>query len=142
MTMVPAAGLHSKCPSFSLMHFLSVGSPLMSGSTNRSENAPIFVGSEAAVWAETRAGAGPHRAEKLFGTKQIVTATATGKERVAYERWCERTRLLGGALDVLEVAGDGRVGTFAWNTSRHLELYFAVPSTGRVLHTLNIRLFP
>jgi fatty-acyl-CoA synthase len=33
------------------------------------------------------------------------------------------------------------VGTFAWNSTRHLELYFAVPCTGRVLHTLNIRLF-
>ena len=30
----------------------------------------------------------------------------------------------------------------AWNTGRHLELYFAAPCTGRVLHTLNIRLFP
>ena len=29
-----------------------------------------------------------------------------------------------------------------WNTARHLELYFAAPCTGRVLHTLNIRLFP
>src|SRR4029077_20076425 len=37
---------------------------------------------------------------------------------------------------------DGRVATFAWNTDRHLELYFAAPCTGRVLHTLNIRLFP
>ena len=37
---------------------------------------------------------------------------------------------------------DGRVATFAWNTARHLELYFAAPCTGRVLHTLNIRLFP
>jgi fatty-acyl-CoA synthase len=34
------------------------------------------------------------------------------------------------------------VGTFAWNSARHLELYFAAPCTGRVLHTLNIRLFP
>ena len=32
--------------------------------------------------------------------------------------------------------------TFAWNTARHLELYFAAPCSGRVLHTLNIRLFP
>ncbi|WP_153070026.1 AMP-binding protein, partial [Escherichia coli] len=35
----------------------------------------------------------------------------------------------------------GRVGTFCWNTPAHLELYFAVPCSGRVLHTLNIRLF-
>ena len=45
-------------------------------------------------------------------------------------------------LDGLGVSDDGRVGTFAWNTARHLELYFAAPCTGRVLHTLNIRLFP
>lgn len=30
----------------------------------------------------------------------------------------------------------------AWNTARHLELYFAAPCSGRVLHTLNLRLFP
>jgi fatty-acyl-CoA synthase len=34
------------------------------------------------------------------------------------------------------------VATFAWNTYRHLEIYFAAPCSGRVLHTLNIRLFP
>jgi acyl-CoA synthetase (AMP-forming)/AMP-acid ligase II len=88
----------------------------------------------------------PHifeRAERLFGAKEIATARAGGAvERITYEEWCRRVRQLGGALDVLEVSGDGRVGTFAWNTARHLELYFAAPSTGRVLHTLNIRLFP
>ena len=45
-------------------------------------------------------------------------------------------------LDALGISEDGRVATFAWNTARHLELYFAAPCTGRVLHTLNIRLFP
>ena len=45
-------------------------------------------------------------------------------------------------LDTLGISADGRVGTFAWNSQRHLELYFAAPSTGRVLHTLNVRLFP
>ncbi len=29
-----------------------------------------------------------------------------------------------------------------WNTARHLSLYFAVPASGRVLHTINIRYFP
>jgi acyl-CoA synthetase (AMP-forming)/AMP-acid ligase II len=45
-------------------------------------------------------------------------------------------------LDQLGISADGRVATFAWNTARHLELYFAPPCTGRVLHTLNLRLFP
>ncbi len=81
------------------------------------------------------------RAETLFADKELVTATASGIERTSYGRWAERTRLLGGALDDLGVSSQGRVATFAWNTDRHLELYFAAPCSGRVLHTLNIRLF-
>jgi fatty-acyl-CoA synthase len=81
------------------------------------------------------------RAERLFPAKTVATATPGGVERVTYRDWAARTRRLGGALDVLGVSADGRVASFAWNTARHLELYFAVPCTGRVLHTLNIRLF-
>ncbi|CAN5624410.1 long-chain fatty acid--CoA ligase [soil metagenome] len=82
------------------------------------------------------------RAEKYFGHKGVVTATGTGRERTTYAQWAERTRRLGGVLDTLGISEHGRVATFAWNTARHLELYFAAPCTGRVLHTLNIRLFP
>ncbi|MDQ1396359.1 MAG: hypothetical protein QOG64_1618 [Acidimicrobiaceae bacterium] len=82
------------------------------------------------------------RAERLFGSKRLVTAGDAERRRVTYADWADRTRRLGGVLDDLGVSGDGRVGTFAWNSTRHLELYFAVPCTGRVLHTLNIRLFP
>lgn len=81
------------------------------------------------------------RAEQIFFDKEIVTATADGIKRTTHGIWAERTRRLGGVLDDLGVSADGRVGTFAWNTDRHLELYFAVPCSGRVLHTLNIRLF-
>ena len=82
------------------------------------------------------------RAERLYAGKQIVTATGSGRERYTYGQWAERTRRLGGVLDSLGISGDGRVATFGWNTARHLELYFAAPCSGRVLHTLNIRLFP
>ena len=87
----------------------------------------------------------PHlfsRAERLFFDKVVVTVTAAGKETVTYGDWAERTRRLGGVLDDLGISADGRVATFAWNTARHLELYFAAPCTNRVLHPLNIRLFP
>src|SRR3954468_22993286 len=87
----------------------------------------------------------PHlfnRAETLFPKKEIVTATGAGKERISYGDWAARTRKLGGVLDTLGVSADGRVGTFGWNTARHLELWYGVPCTNRVLHTLNIRLFP
>jgi len=82
------------------------------------------------------------RAEKYHRDKTIVTATGTGRERITYGDWAKRTRQLGGVLNDLGISSDGRVATFAWNTARHLELYFAAPCTGRVLHTLNIRLFP
>ena len=82
------------------------------------------------------------RAEHLFPDKEVVTATPTGRERTSYGQWAERTRRLGGALDNLGITSDGRVATFSWNTARHLELYFAPPCTGRVAHTLNLRLFP
>ena len=82
------------------------------------------------------------RAEKYHGHKEIVTAAAGSLERLSYADWAVRTRRLGGVLDTLGISADGRVATFAWNNARHLELYFAAPCTGRVLHTLNIRLFP
>lgn len=82
------------------------------------------------------------RAEKYFGNKEIITATGAGLERTTYAEWAQRTRRLADVLDTLGISADGRVATFAWNTARHLELYFAAPCTGRVLHTLNIRLFP
>jgi len=87
----------------------------------------------------------PHffeRAEAYFPTKEIVTGNLKGALRTNYGEWADRTRRLGGVLDALNISADGRVATFAWNTARHLELYFAAPCTGRVLHTLNLRLFP
>ena len=87
----------------------------------------------------------PHlhsRAEKLFFDKGVVTVSATGKDWVSYGDWADRTRRLGGVLDNLGISATGRVATFGWNTARHLELYFAAPCTNRVLHALNIRLFP
>jgi fatty-acyl-CoA synthase len=82
------------------------------------------------------------RVEKMYPNKSIIEAVpGEGRRRTSYATWAERTRRLGGVLDDLDISADGRVATFGWNTTRHLELYFAAPSTGRVLHTLNIRLF-
>ena len=83
-----------------------------------------------------------HRAERLFSDKTIVSARAGTPHRTTYAEWASRTRFLAGALDALGVSKDARVGTFAWNSARHLELYFGVPCTGRVLHTLNVRMPP
>jgi fatty-acyl-CoA synthase len=63
-----------------------------------------------------------------------------GLERLDYGRWAERTTRLAAALRALGVRKGDRVGTFAWNSHRHLEVYFAAPCMGAVLHTVNIRL--
>ncbi len=80
------------------------------------------------------------RAEKYFPKKEIVSRTATGIQRFNYAQFGERTRSLASALEKLGVERGDKVGTLAWNDHRHLEAYFAIPSMGAVLHTINIRL--
>jgi fatty-acyl-CoA synthase len=79
------------------------------------------------------------RAERLYAHKQVVTA---GEEPLTYADVTEHTRRLATALDSLGVPAGARVGTFASNSRRHLELYLAVPATKRVLHSINVRLSP
>src|SRR5215211_5871936 len=82
------------------------------------------------------------RARQLFPREEIVTKTTAGMHRYTYGEMYERVGRLANALRRLDISPDGRVATFAWNNYRHLEIYFAAPCSGRVLHTLNIRLFP
>ncbi|HEX6797830.1 MAG TPA: long-chain fatty acid--CoA ligase [Ktedonobacterales bacterium] len=82
------------------------------------------------------------RATRLFPHKEIVTRTADGLTRSTYGQFGERVARLANALRELGIGSGDRVGTFGWNTARHLELYFAAPCMGAVLHTLNLRLFP
>jgi fatty-acyl-CoA synthase len=82
------------------------------------------------------------RAERIYADRPLVSASATGVHRTTYGEWADMTRRLGTAFDKLGLPPDARVGTFAWNSTRHLALYWAAPCSGRVLHTLNIRLFP
>jgi fatty-acyl-CoA synthase len=81
------------------------------------------------------------RVEQNFGHKHVVTATRSGETVATWREVGERARRLTGVLDLLGAAPDARVGTLAWNTQRHVELYLAVPTSGRVLHTLNHRLY-
>lgn len=86
----------------------------------------------------------PHffnRALRLFKQKEIVTLTEQGKHRYTYADWGIRVQKLAHALQEAGVQQGDRIATFGWNTYRHLELYFAIPCMGAVLHTLNIRLF-
>jgi fatty-acyl-CoA synthase len=75
-----------------------------------------------------------------FGEVEIVSKLDTGLHRYTYTQFARRAQQLMHALDALGIAPGERVATLSWNHYRHLECYFAVPCTGRVLHTLNVRL--
>jgi fatty-acyl-CoA synthase len=79
--------------------------------------------------------------ERFFGARTVVTQRVADQERITFAELATRARQVAGVLDTLGVSEGGRVGSFGWNTANHTALYFGVPCTGRVLHTLNIRLF-
>lgn len=82
------------------------------------------------------------RAELYFPKKEVISRTAKGIQRFTYKQIAERTRKLADSLQKLGVERGDKVGTLAWNHHRHLEAYFAIPCSGAVLHTINIRLAP
>ena len=82
------------------------------------------------------------RAGKYFPRKQVVTRVPGGVHRMSYEKLRQRTCQLANVLEGLGVRSGDRVATFAWNTHRHMEVYWAAPSMGAVAHTVNIRLAP
>ena len=82
-----------------------------------------------------------HRMRSVHPGAEVVTLTDAGLTRATYGQVAERVDRLARVLERLGVKQGDRVGTFAWNNQRHLELYMAVPCVGAVLHTLNIRLF-
>ena len=82
------------------------------------------------------------RNRRLFGKKNVVSRRANGVHRYTYADYVQRVGQLANSLKALGVQPGDRVATFAWNTYRHLEFYYAVPCMGAVLHTTNIRLPP
>jgi fatty-acyl-CoA synthase len=73
---------------------------------------------------------------------EVVTLQPDGSvQRASHAAVTERVDRLARALVELGVEPGDRVASFAWNNQRHVELYFAAPCIGAVLHTLNIRLF-
>lgn len=79
-------------------------------------------------------------AAKWAGEREIVTGDA-GKsaQRVGYAALRERSNRLSGALAALGLRFGDRVGTLAWNTQHHLEMYYAAMGAGLICHTLNPR---
>jgi fatty-acyl-CoA synthase len=81
--------------------------------------------------------------QRSHAGREIVSRDDDGSLfRYTYADFGTRVARLANALVELGIRPGDRVASFGWNTHRHLELYFAVPMIGAVLHTANIRLFP
>ena len=82
-------------------------------------------------------------AERHHGEGQIVSRRVEGDiHRYTYKEAAQRSRQLAGVLDTLHIEPGERVASIAWNGYRHLEMYFGVSGSGRVLHTINPRMHP
>jgi acyl-CoA synthetase (AMP-forming)/AMP-acid ligase II len=82
-------------------------------------------------------------ADRFHGATEIVSKTVEGAvHRYAYRDAHSRARRVARALKSLGVGLHDRVGTLAWNSYRHFEIYYGVAGSGAVIHTINPRLFP
>ncbi|ACM33482.1 3-(methylthio)propionyl-CoA ligase [[Acidovorax] ebreus] len=82
-------------------------------------------------------------AERHHGDGEIVSRRVEGDiHRYTYRDLARRSRQLANALDGLGLQFSDRVASLAWNGYRHMEMYFGVSGSGRVLHTINPRLHP
>ena len=82
-------------------------------------------------------------ASTWHGSREIVSRDSEGAvHRSNYAEVAARAKRVANALDALGAGRSDRVATLAWNGWRHLEIYYGVTSSGRVLHTVNPRLFP
>lgn len=77
------------------------------------------------------------RAERLYPDREIVARTHDGRTRSTYEEYSNRIAQLAHALTECGLGEHDRIGTFCWNHHRHFEAYFAVPTIGAQLHTIN-----
>ncbi len=81
-------------------------------------------------------------AAATHGATEIVSRTIDGGlHRYTYADARARAKRLAKALLALGVQSGDRVGSLAWNTHHHFELFYGVSGTGAVLHTINPRLF-
>jgi fatty-acyl-CoA synthase len=82
-------------------------------------------------------------AERHHGDGEIVSRRVEGDiHRYNWAQAAKRSRQVANTLDAMQIERGSRVATLAWNGYRHLELYFGVSGSGRVLHTINPRLHP
>ncbi|WP_164707774.1 AMP-binding protein, partial [Pseudomonas viridiflava] len=80
-------------------------------------------------------------AERFHPNQFVVSRLSDGN--IVYNTYrdiAKRTRQLANALLALGTQPGDRIATIAWNTHRHLELYYACAGIGAICHTINPRL--
>ena len=81
-----------------------------------------------------------HAARHHARTEIVSRGATTDLHRIGYAELERRARRLAKALQRLGVQPGDRVATLAWNSYRHVELYYAISGMGAVCHTVNPRL--
>jgi len=81
-----------------------------------------------------------HAARHHGSTEVVSQMSETVRHRTNYAAIEQRSRRLARVLQGLGVSFGDRVGTLAWNTYRHLELFYAISGSSAVCHTVNPRL--
>src|SRR5580704_15288081 len=79
---------------------------------------------------------------KVYPNREIITILPdTTRHQYTYSDLYRRSKKLMYALvNKLNVKRGDIIGTFAWNHYLHMELYYGIPGSGAVCHTINIRL--
>jgi acyl-CoA synthetase (AMP-forming)/AMP-acid ligase II len=82
-------------------------------------------------------------ARRVHPNKRILTKMPSGEmHSYDYRTLYQRSKKLSNVLEKLGIKVGDRVGTFSWNNFQHMEMYYGIPCSGAVCHTLNIRLSP
>jgi 3-(methylthio)propionyl---CoA ligase len=82
-------------------------------------------------------------AARFHSDTEIVSRTIEGPiHRYAYRDAEVRAKRFAQALARLGIKQGDRVASLAWNSYRHLEIYYGAAGMGAIVHTLNPRLFP
>lgn len=89
-----------------------------------------------------RVGAILDHAARYHPKRKIITRTTEGPiTQTNYKDLHKRARKVSQAVSGMGLGRGDVVGVMAWNTARHMEIWYGVPGSGAVLHTLNPRLF-
>src|SRR5690349_14241866 len=82
-------------------------------------------------------------AAKIHGKQEVVTRSVEGPiHRTTYADIHKRALKVSQMLERDGIKLGDRVATIAWNTWRHLEVWYGIMGIGAICHTVNPRLFP